>query len=72
MPKTKESKNTMEKGLLLDVTYFDENNESIISLFVKGEKKHYWLKDKEFRPYLYVLAAKGEEEKYSQNEETRM
>ncbi|MFA5930864.1 MAG: DNA-directed DNA polymerase [archaeon] len=63
MPKTKEIKNTLEKGLLLDVTYFDENEESIISLFVKGEKKHYWLKDKEFRPYLYVLAAKGEEEK---------
>ncbi|MFA6269057.1 MAG: DNA polymerase domain-containing protein, partial [archaeon] len=54
---------TNEKGLLLDVTYFDENGQSVIALFVQRDGEHFWLKDKEFHPYFYVLAGKGEEEK---------
>ena len=49
--------------MLLDVTYFDEFDSSIISLFVQNEGKHFWLKDKNFRPYLYVSCTKKEKEK---------
>ncbi|OQA31696.1 MAG: DNA polymerase [archaeon ADurb.Bin336] len=56
-----------EKALLLDVTYFDEENSSIISLFVQKEGKHYWLKDNEFRPYFYVLSESSEKEKVINN-----
>ena len=52
-----------EKALLLDVTYFDEFDSSIISLFVQNDGKHFWLKDKQFRPYLYVSCAKSEKSK---------
>jgi len=52
-----------EKALLLDVTYFDEFDSSIISLFVQNEGKHFWLKDKKFRPYLYVSCIEKEKEK---------
>ncbi|OQA31694.1 MAG: DNA polymerase [archaeon ADurb.Bin336] len=54
---------TKEKALLLDVTYFDDKEASIISLFVQREGKHYWLKDNEFRPYFYVLSGFSEKEK---------
>jgi len=54
---------TQNKALLLDVTYFDESGSSIIALFVSNEGKNYWLKDKNFAPYLYVLSTKGEKEK---------
>ena len=52
-----------EKALLLDVTYFDTNGESIISLFVGKENEYYWISDKTFRPYLYVLSGKEEVKK---------
>lgn len=52
-----------EKALLLDVTYFDELDSSIISLFVQNKGKHFWLKDKKFRPYLYVTCAEKEKKK---------
>jgi DNA polymerase I len=52
-----------EKALLLDVTYFDEDGKSAIMLFVENEGAHYWLKDKEFNPYFYVLTGKKEKEK---------
>jgi DNA polymerase I len=52
-----------EKAQLLDVSYFDENNESVISLFVLNEKENFWLKDPKFRPYLYVACSITEKEK---------
>jgi DNA polymerase I len=52
-----------EKALLLDASYFDEQGESIICLFVSKKNEHYWLKAKDFKPYLYVLAGKKEAEK---------
>jgi len=52
-----------EKALLLDVTYFDEFDSSIISLFVQNNGKHFWLKDKKFRPYLYVSCIEKEKKK---------
>lgn len=52
-----------ERALLLDVTYFDEFDSSIISLFVQNEGKHFWLKDKKFHPYLYVSCAESEKKK---------
>ena len=58
---------TKEKALLLDVTYFDDKEASIISLFVQKEGKHYWLKDNEFRPYFYVLSESSEKEKVINN-----
>ncbi|MFA5126000.1 MAG: DNA-directed DNA polymerase [archaeon] len=62
MEKKEKSKIT-EKALLLDVTYFDENNESVITLFMSNKKGTFWIKDKNFKPYFYVLSGKGEKEK---------
>jgi len=42
------------KGLLLDIDSILENNQSIIRLFVKTEKKIEIFKDKNFLPYLFV------------------
>jgi DNA polymerase I len=52
-----------EKALLLDVSYFDDSKASVISIFVQNKGKHFWLKDKEFRPYLYIACDFKEKEK---------
>jgi len=54
---------TKEQALLLDVSYFDESEKSIISLFVLNEKENFWLKDENFKPYLYVATSMTEKEK---------
>jgi len=50
-------------ALLLDVTYKDNEKESVINLFVKEGKEYKWLADKEFRPYFHVLTAEKEKDK---------
>lgn len=40
---------------LIDVDYYNTENESVIRLFVKDKNnKSYWLCDKKFKPYLYI------------------
>ncbi|MCX6800834.1 MAG: DNA-directed DNA polymerase [Candidatus Diapherotrites archaeon] len=62
----------MKKGLLLDASYFDdeEKGKSIIKLFIKigkkGGKKNAprrWFFDSEFRPHFFVLSGKANAEK---------
>ena len=55
-----------QKALLLDAAYVDENSRSIITLYVEQKGKHFWLKDKNFYPYLYVLSEKKEAKKISE------
>lgn len=52
-----------ESALLLDASYFDEGGESNIILYCAGKKGHYWLKDENFSPYLYVSVGKEEIQK---------
>ena len=42
----------MEKAIILDVTYFDNEASSIIEIYLYGKKGEFSLKDEEFRPYL--------------------
>lgn len=44
------------KGMLLDVDYANENNISVIRLFVRTKKGIEIFRDLEFRPYFYVIA----------------
>ena len=60
---TKRQSKYEEKALLLDTTYFDEDNQSTILLFCTDTKKNFWLKDKQFKPYFYVVVEEGSEER---------
>jgi|GEM_PF-137465 len=51
------------KGILLDVTYEDINEESIIKLFLTNEKERFWVYDFDFHPYFYVSCEKNSIEK---------
>jgi len=42
----------MGKAILLDVTYSDNEERSIIQLYLHEKKRDFWLKDNKFRPYL--------------------
>jgi len=54
----------MEKALLLDATYADNEERSIIQLYLYEKKKgEFWLKDDKFRPYLYASCKEGTAEK---------
>jgi len=45
----------MQKAQLLDATYTDNEERSIIQLYLYNkEKGEFWLKDNKFRPYLYA------------------
>ena len=45
----------MQKAILLDATYVDTEERSIIQLYLYNtEKGEFWLKDDKFRPYLYA------------------
>ncbi len=54
---------TKAKALLLDVTYKDNETNSIIQLFVKEKNNSYWIKDTKFKPYLYITLSSGEKNK---------
>jgi len=55
-----------QKAILLDAAYSDENEVSVITLYVTSKGKNFWLKDKNFHPYLYVIAGKNESEKLAE------
>ena len=52
----------MEKirGLILDVDYITEHEKAVIRLFIKTEKDVLIVKDKDFRPYFYVIPENSE------------
>jgi len=54
------AKGIKEKAMLLDATYIDSNEKSEILLYCFNGKEHYWIKDKNFSPYLYILSTKAD------------
>ncbi len=56
-PKEKENKKI---ALLLDASYEEVNENSIIRLFINDGEKRYWVYDTNFSPYLYVRVNENE------------
>ncbi|MEI7961843.1 MAG: DNA-directed DNA polymerase [archaeon] len=53
----------LEKALLLDANYIEENNESKIMLYLSNENGHFWVKDNDFSPYFFVAVGNDEASK---------
>jgi DNA polymerase, archaea type len=54
----------MDKALLLDATYADNEERSIMQLYLYNKKKgEFWVKDEEFRPYLFASCTKDPKER---------
>ncbi len=49
-------------GFLLDADYVDENNLSVIRLFIKTENRHEILRDNSFKPYFYAIVENPEKD----------
>ncbi|MEK6958508.1 MAG: DNA-directed DNA polymerase [archaeon] len=55
------------KALLLDVSYADKADRSVIRLYVTENKRRFWIEDDDFFPYLYALVDLKQKEKMIQN-----
>ncbi|MEM4256762.1 MAG: DNA-directed DNA polymerase [Candidatus Diapherotrites archaeon] len=53
--------NKVLEGLLIDVSYHNENNSSIIDVYVSTEKDIVVFSDKSFKPYFYVISKNPKE-----------
>jgi DNA polymerase I len=49
--------------VLLDITYRDIDEKSVIKLFLKEKNERYWVNDESFHPYLYITIPGDESNK---------